>query len=49
MVCEFLENIQAKFNDVSDEEVLAILEKGEAMVKPTADKTLGKMQEVLGL
>ena len=48
MVCEFLEDIQAKFNDVSDEEVLAVLEKGEAMVKPTADKTLGRMQRSLG-
>ena len=49
VVCEFLEDIQAKFNDVSDEEVLAVLEKGEAMVKPTADKTLVRMQDVLGL
>ena len=48
VVCEFLEDIQAKFNDVSDEEVLAVLEKGEAMVKPTADKTLGRMQRSLG-
>jgi tryptophanyl-tRNA synthetase len=49
VVCEFLEDIQAKFNDVSDEEVLAMLEKGEAMVRATADKTLFRMQRALGL
>jgi tryptophanyl-tRNA synthetase len=49
VVCEFLERIQLKFNDISDEEVLVSLEKGESAVKPTAESTLHKMQRKLGL
>lgn len=49
VVCEFLENIQAKFNEVSDEQIIEILEKGEATVQPTAIETLTRMQKVLGL
>ncbi len=49
LVCEFLEQIQLKFNGISDDQVLAILEKGEAVVRPTADATLTKMQVALGL
>ena len=49
VVCEFLEDIQLKFSEISDEEVMQILERGELTVKPTADKTLLRMQKVLGL
>jgi tryptophanyl-tRNA synthetase len=49
IVCEFLEQIQLKLSKISDEEVLAALEKGEAAVEPAAEQTLQKMQQVLGL
>lgn len=48
VVCEFLEKVQLKFREITDEEVLAVLEKGEIKVKPTADQTLHRMQKALG-
>jgi tryptophanyl-tRNA synthetase len=49
VVCEFLEVVQLKFNQISDEEVIAALEKGETSVRSIAEANLKKMQTVLGL
>lgn len=49
VVCEFLEDIQLKLSEISDEEITQILGRGESTVKPTANETLSRMQKVLGL
>jgi tryptophanyl-tRNA synthetase len=49
VVCRFLNDIQSKLADISDEQVLSLLEHGESIVATTANETLYRMQHVVGL
>lgn len=48
-VCAFLEQIQTKLNDITNDQVYEILESGEETVKPIAQKTLTRLQSAVGL
>jgi len=49
LVEKFLIDFQAKYNNIKDEEVENILEKGAKELKPVASKTLSNIKEKLGL
>jgi tryptophanyl-tRNA synthetase len=48
-VSTMLATFQAKMDEISDEEVLALLEKGEAYANEVANKKLYEVQKVFGL
>jgi tryptophanyl-tRNA synthetase len=49
IVKEFLTSFQNKFSNISDREVKIILENGAQRIKPTAEETLQKVKERLGV
>lgn len=48
-VASFLSDFQTKYSAISDEQVLAILEKSEASVREVANSTLLRAQQAVGL
>lgn len=48
-VFEFLTDFQEKYNNISDQTVLKILEKGELIANKKSQETLLRVQKVLGL
>jgi tryptophanyl-tRNA synthetase len=49
VVSKFLEGTQLKLNQISDEEVFKVLERGEAEANTIANQTVQKVHRALGL
>ena len=48
-VADFLTDFQQKLNQISDEEILQILQESEAKMNVVANKQLYKVQQAVGL
>ncbi len=49
VVREFLNNFQKKYNQISDQEVRAIMDKGAEKVRPIAEETIAKVKKAIGI
>jgi tryptophanyl-tRNA synthetase len=49
IVANFLTDFQAKYNAISDEQIIAVLERSESAMRDVANETLHKVQRAVGL
>ncbi len=49
IVNEFLTSFQKKFNSISDQEVITILDNGAKRIRPTAEETMKKVRGKIGI
>ncbi|NCN21873.1 tryptophan--tRNA ligase [Candidatus Falkowbacteria bacterium] len=49
VVVKFLEDFQAKYNSISDEEALKVLERGKEKAEAIANKKLKEVKELIGI
>lgn len=49
VVAKFLENFQAKYNKISDKDVIKVLEEGREKVKKIANEKMEKVRKLIGI
>ncbi|HZJ41424.1 MAG TPA: tryptophan--tRNA ligase [Patescibacteria group bacterium] len=49
VVAKFLEDFQEKYNKISDEEVMAVLEDGQKKAEKIAEKKLNEIKKIIGI